>query len=349
MAATSDSNHKALIYPVLAMALHHAGHRIGAREALQAAGEAIDRRIEAMYRGSAGGRFNGLGPAGEFAWWNWIECQVYYRQAKLLIDGAAPSEDLRLLVLRARALAAIAQRDAAGVQFAALLKLRPDDAERQMEYYQNAAASAADRRQWREAADGFSKASELAPDDSRLLFSRSMALLLAGDLDGYRAGCQALIEQFGNTEVALAGDIAFCCALVDGSIPDMQRLIPPAQLASGLYHRSYILGAALYRAGRYEESIQCLESTALAYQPSAWDWTFLAMAHHRLGHTREANRSLAEAARWIEAASKAPNVDLSDTQPTWRRWYEPGLFPLLFREAESLVNSSASATAGGVK
>ena len=233
-----------------------------------------------MYRGSARGGFVGLGPAGEFAWWDWIECQVYYRQAKLLLDGAAPSEDWRLLVLPAAAqLAGLAQRDAAGVQFAALLKLRPDDVERQMEYHQNAAAGAADRSQWREAAYGFTRASELAPDDANLLVSRSIALLLAGDLDGYRTACQALIEQFGDTEVAqLAGDIAFCCALTDDSIPDMQRLIPLAQRQSGLFHRSYILGAALYRAGRYEESIECFEKAAPAYQPTSWDWTFWAMA-----------------------------------------------------------------------
>ena len=103
IAATSDPNEKVLAYPVLAMAFHHAGHPIEARQALQATAEAIDLRTEQMYRGSARGGFVGLGPAGEFAWWDWIECQVYYRQAKLLLDGAAPSEDWRLLVLPAAA------------------------------------------------------------------------------------------------------------------------------------------------------------------------------------------------------------------------------------------------------
>ena len=67
-------------------------------------------------------------------------------------------------------------------------------------------------------------------------------------------------------------------------------------------------------------------------------------ASQRLGHTREAKRLLAEAAGWIEAASRATNVDFSDTQPAWRGWYESGLFPLLLREAEALLGENPPAS-----
>ena len=50
------------------------------------------------------------------------------------------------------------------------------------------------------------------------------------------------------------------------------------------------LGAALYRAGRFEEAIrrleEALESRKGKVEPL--DWSFLAMAHHCLGHREEA-------------------------------------------------------------
>src|SRR5262249_32102425 len=50
------------------------------------------------------------------------------------------------------------------------------------------------------------------------------------------------------------------------------------------------LGAALYRAGRYDQAIGRLEEAIRARggQGRPRDWAFLALAHHRLGHRAEA-------------------------------------------------------------
>ena len=69
----------------------------------------------------------GVGTPWPVAWWDWVEFQLYYREAKLLIDGTVPSDDPRLHVLRACALAAMLRGPAADVEFAAALMLRPDD------------------------------------------------------------------------------------------------------------------------------------------------------------------------------------------------------------------------------
>jgi tetratricopeptide (TPR) repeat protein len=55
-----------------------------------------------------------------------------------------------------------------------------------------------------------------------------------------------------------------------------------------------MLGAALYRAGRYDEAIRGLEETIRLRggQGHSSDWSLLAMAHHRLGHREEARRCL---------------------------------------------------------
>jgi serine/threonine protein kinase/WD40 repeat protein len=56
------------------------------------------------------------------------------------------------------------------------------------------------------------------------------------------------------------------------------------------------LGVALYRLGRYEESIRCLEpNVKLSGQYAAFDLYFLAMSHQRLGHSAEAHEYFEQA------------------------------------------------------
>jgi tetratricopeptide (TPR) repeat protein len=54
------------------------------------------------------------------------------------------------------------------------------------------------------------------------------------------------------------------------------------------------LGAALYCAGRYDDAIRRLEEAIRTRggEGSPRDWAFLALAHHRLGHSAEARRWL---------------------------------------------------------
>ncbi len=62
------------------------------------------------------------------------------------------------------------------------------------------------------------------------------------------------------------------------------------------------LGVALYRAGRYAESITILERSLEAGhgETEACDLLFLAMAHHRLGQAELASARLERAARWMQ-------------------------------------------------
>jgi hypothetical protein len=54
------------------------------------------------------------------------------------------------------------------------------------------------------------------------------------------------------------------------------------------------LGAALHRAGRFQEAISRLEEGIRKRDGTSLpqDWAFLSMAHQRLGHRREARRWL---------------------------------------------------------
>ena len=59
------------------------------------------------------------------------------------------------------------------------------------------------------------------------------------------------------------------------------------------------LGVALYRVGKWKESITALnESTELRKGGDAFDWYFLAMAHHQLGDAEKAKEWFDKAVQW---------------------------------------------------
>ena len=132
----------------------------------------------------------------------------------------------------ARAFAAMQRGPAAEVEFAAALTLRPDDKQVRVEAHRSAAYSAVARRDWLRTAAEFTKASELAPDDAKLLHLRAMALLGAGDIEGYGKVCLATVERFEKTaDAQVAGDVVYYSVLRHDALPDMTRLLPLARFA----------------------------------------------------------------------------------------------------------------------
>jgi tetratricopeptide (TPR) repeat protein len=284
-------------------------------------------------------------------WWDWLECRHYYREAKLLIDGVAPPDDSRLHVLRARGFAGLRRDAKADVEYAEALRLRPDDAQVRLEFHRSAGYSAAARQQWAEAAANFGRALALAPGDANLWQCRAAAQLLGGDAAGYRGSCLAALEQFEKTtDPRFAGDLVFFCVLTGDAVPDTDRLLVLARVATPLYSDGlYSVGASLYRAGRYDECIKMFRVAGRTYRPRACDWSFLAMAHRRLGNAADARRCLAEAARWIDEANRQTEDDINGTQPAWGKWHERFLYPLLLREAEDLVNGPGGAPDAAIR
>ena len=102
------------------------------------------------------------------------------------------------------------------------------------------------------------------------------------------------------TDPHKANEVASACVLAPGLAVDPKAVVRlaesavngiPVELRPAALNT---LGAALYRAGRYEEAIRRLEEGIEARRRSEepTDWPFLAMAHHRLGHRDEARRWL---------------------------------------------------------
>ncbi len=91
--------------PVLAMACHRSGKSDEAQTALASAEQAINEWAEAMDRDAAGSL--------PIPWFDWIECLVLYREARILITGFAPPDNPRLRSFEQRGVALIEAGDAA--------------------------------------------------------------------------------------------------------------------------------------------------------------------------------------------------------------------------------------------
>jgi serine/threonine protein kinase len=86
-------------YPVLALAYHRAGRAREARAALAAAEKVLDRWTAKMVQSPVG--------TMPIPWFDWIECNLLYREARALITGSVPPADPRQRTLEQRALAAL--------------------------------------------------------------------------------------------------------------------------------------------------------------------------------------------------------------------------------------------------
>lgn len=344
--AVTDWGVRFLSHSVLAMAYHRRGQAAQAREALDRAAQVLDQWTRERYE-SHQERWSlprGAKAVWPVAWWDYLECQLYYREAKVLIDGSPPPDDARLHVLRARAFFGLRWLRKAQPEYDAALKLSPQDPQIRLEGLHNRAYYLAHLGHWTAVAAELAKARELRPDDPYLWRFRTLAQFAAEDRDAYRQACLAMLDRFEKTQDPLtAGHVLLACVLRDDALPDMTRLLPLTRVADTVWHwGTWGRGAALYRAGRYEDAVRCLETAAKTYQPRAWDWCFRAMAHYRLGHTEEARRCVAEAQRWIEEANRAEVEDLTGARPTWGDWHEPVIYPLLLREAEALIEGKSS-------
>jgi WD40 repeat protein/tetratricopeptide (TPR) repeat protein len=188
---------------------------------------------------------------------------------------------------------------------------------------------------WQEAATASVQASERGPCPPAFWPRQALARLKVGDRAGYRKFCARLLAREGQTPyLANANSAAWVCALEpDGPTdyaPALALAERAARAAPPVLKHSLLntLGAVLYRAGRYQEAVARLqEGIKAGGQGGFHDWVFLALAHHRLGHSAEAHTLLARAVK---------------EQPTPGSAWERVELELLRAEAEALIEGKAA-------
>jgi tetratricopeptide (TPR) repeat protein len=183
------------------------------------------------------------------------------------------------------------------------------------------------------AAADFTQAARLQPENLSLIYTQVLSLLAMGDRAGLRRTCSDLLALFGATNNHFtANSVAWSCVLAPDAVADREAPVRLAELAVNAAPEAqkpmYLntLGAALYRAGRFEASIRRLEEGIRKQrgESSPQDWAFVALAHHQLGHR-------AEALRWLDRfrtyrGSESPNAVWDELE-----------IRLLRREAEALI------------
>jgi WD40 repeat protein/tetratricopeptide (TPR) repeat protein/tRNA A-37 threonylcarbamoyl transferase component Bud32 len=191
----------------------------------------------------------------------------------------------------------------------------------------------AKQEQWAKAADDFAQ----SESSESLRGWHALVLIAAGNTAGHRKACEALLEKFGKDGDPNSGNsVAWYCVRFPDAVADFTRPVQLAEkaVASWPNYHPYLntLGAALYRAGRFEESIKKFDEAIKAHgaggHPS--DWLFLAMAHHRLGHDEDAKKWLTKAQQWIDGNAYGSG------QP----WDQKLELKLIRAEAEALLKES---------
>jgi tetratricopeptide (TPR) repeat protein len=187
---------------------------------------------------------------------------------------------------------------------------------------------------------------EQSPDDLSARHELALALLLAGDLQGYRRACAATLERLGRSEDALIGEAARACVIGPDAVGDPSAL---PRLAATAVSREpnvpwwhYVLGLAEFRAGRYERAVEyAMKSIDLGprWLAAPLNYPVLAMAHHGLGHRAEARRWLEKAHRWGGVAS--PGLRSADVLSSTVPWWDRVEFQLLLCEADGMVLDAA--------
>lgn len=205
--------------------------------------------------------------------------------------------------------------------------------------YTKRGAVRADLKQFELAAADFGQAIEQQPKDSALWYQQAAACLGADDLAGYQKVRAGILKNFGDTKSpSVASNLLYISVMAPAQKEERRTLILMARQAmEAAPHSQRILSAALYRNGQYADALRNLEDVARLFPPRAWDWLFLAMIHHKLGHAEEARQNLNKAVKWIEQANRQPTAA---TEIHWFGWSEQVEVNQLRREAEALIEGA---------
>jgi tetratricopeptide (TPR) repeat protein len=173
-------------------------------------------------------------------------------------------------------------------------------------------------------------------------YQQALIRLRLGDVDEYRAVCAAMLARFEGSDVpGAAWRTVEASVLLPAAVREPERIVQLGRQAVRLNPSCiarHTLGAALYRADRFEESLAEFDAARQLCRRggTAWDFLFLAMANHRLSRHEEAYFWLDEAHSWLASAHQelpsgvVSGPNLAD--------FDRVEFEVLLQEAEALVN-----------
>jgi tetratricopeptide (TPR) repeat protein len=174
------------------------------------------------------------------------------------------------------------------------------------------------------------------------LYHLAIAQLRLGDEAGYRATCKALAEvPIASVDDHTKWRATWVCCLAPDALDDLNLPVKRAQkfVASNSLNQHHFalqgLGAALYRAGRYEHAADVLQESLAAY-PSDVPHGYASINYTRLllattmWHQGQQNKARRLLANWL------PDVE-KELQTPSLQFHRRATLEILRREAESLI------------
>jgi serine/threonine protein kinase/predicted Zn-dependent protease len=335
-----DRPNAVAIYSVLAMAYHELNDDVSARFALERVEIAMDSELQQRFESGSSGWTGHMGAIGFHEPGDWLELQVYRRQARLQI-GLPIEPDARELTLRARGFAGLRFTEKALAEYTEAIRRSPNDVQIQAELHRNRGFQHVQSREFPQAALEYHRARVLQPVDCDHWRYEAIAHLGASNLEGYRQVCDEMAVQFKDTsDPWTAFQVVDTLATSPNTRLDVSWFENLAKLSPGPRGGTTIRGMALYRRGDYQQALVSLKTAVTRYTPRAHYLYFLAMCHYRLGNADDARRCLADAGRWIAQAQQPGPSHRSSihTRVMWGSWTERIQVESLRQEAEALIN-----------
>jgi tetratricopeptide (TPR) repeat protein len=163
-----------------------------------------------------------------------------------------------------------------------------------------------------EAEQACRKILDLKPDGPLAHFRYALLRLHLAGRDAHRTACADMLTRFQNSPDLMAAYwTAWACTLTPDAVPDWKPVVDLAEKTLAADPKDcdklQLLGAALYRAGRFEEALKRLTEAEAAFKDAQnprstviYSWLFQAMTRHRLGQAAEARRLFEKAAKVID-------------------------------------------------
>jgi tetratricopeptide (TPR) repeat protein len=197
---------------------------------------------------------------------------------------------------------------------------------------------------WGEALRDFEELLASNPRKVRLWYEMALAQLASGDEKAYRKTCERMIDRFRETRDPITAEFVSWTSCLSRQLK--RNWVDELALAAELYddgesstkgHRT--LGAALLRAGLYEESIAILENSGKAvaqdHSKISADYNLYlrAIAHAQLGE-------MSKAREYLDRTQPFNDV-ISTSGEAGAPWFRRATLAVLRHECEQLLNGSA--------
>jgi tetratricopeptide (TPR) repeat protein len=206
----------------------------------------------------------------------------------------------------------------------------------------NRARAYAELGHWPKAAADLARALDAGSTADDVWYGWAVLCVQSGDLTSYRSKCRLLIDRFGSTRnTQKCYMLAHICTLGPCATQDPGPIVAMADRVVAAFPDwpdvLHLRGAALYRADRFQESIDQLQEAVKARPGGGQveDWVFLAMASKRLARNDDAERWLFRAEEASRSHSSPP------AKASAEQHYGAFTNTILREEAQRLIRSKA--------